>query len=60
CSTAEAVEDDRMTVRALTLLFAVALVVRAVEFEEEDDVLVLMVSNFDETVSGHDTLPVEF
>ncbi|KAE8883093.1 hypothetical protein PF005_g22860 [Phytophthora fragariae] len=34
-----------MTVRALTLLFAVALVVRAVEFEEEDDVLVLMLTS---------------
>ncbi|KAE9291016.1 hypothetical protein PR003_g25147 [Phytophthora rubi] len=45
-----------MTVRALTLLFAVALVVRAAEFEEGDDVVLLMVSNFDETVSGHDTL----
>ncbi|KAE8964236.1 hypothetical protein PF001_g22148 [Phytophthora fragariae] len=31
-----------MTVRALTLLFAVALVVRAAEFEEGDDVVVLM------------------
>ncbi|KAE8911978.1 hypothetical protein PF010_g13488 [Phytophthora fragariae] len=38
-----------MTVRALTLLFAVALVVRAAEFEEGDDVVVLMVNNFDET-----------
>ncbi|KAE9178686.1 hypothetical protein PF005_g23976 [Phytophthora fragariae] len=49
-----------MTVRALTLLFAVALVVRAAEFEEGDDVVVLMVNNFDETVSGHDTLLAEF
>ncbi|KAE8982399.1 hypothetical protein PR001_g23739 [Phytophthora rubi] len=31
-----------MTVRALTLLFAVALVVRAAEFEEGDDVVLLM------------------
>ncbi|KAE8979206.1 hypothetical protein PF011_g22944 [Phytophthora fragariae] len=38
-----------MTVRALTLLFAVALVVRAVEFEEEDDVLVLMQADGDAT-----------
>ncbi|KAE8892317.1 hypothetical protein PF006_g32723 [Phytophthora fragariae] len=33
-------------------LFAVAVVVRAAEFEEEDDVLVLMASNFDDAVSG--------
>nr|KAE8927670.1 hypothetical protein PF009_g22167 [Phytophthora fragariae] len=41
----EAVEDDRMTVRALTLLFAVALVVRTAEFEEGDDVVVLMLTS---------------
>ncbi|KAK1934400.1 Protein disulfide-isomerase [Phytophthora citrophthora] len=46
--------------RVLALLFAVALVVRAAEFEEEEDVLVLTESNFAEAVSGHDTLLVEF
>ncbi|CAI5723691.1 unnamed protein product [Peronospora destructor] len=45
---------------ALALLFTVALVVRGAEFKEEDDVLVLTESNFDEAVSGHDTLEVEF
>ncbi|CAI5720672.1 unnamed protein product [Peronospora effusa] len=46
--------------RALALLFTVALLARGAEFEEEDDVLVLTESNFDEAVSGHDTLLVEF
>ncbi|KAH7462954.1 Protein disulfide-isomerase [Phytophthora ramorum] len=50
----------KQAARALALLFAVALVVRAAEFEEEDDVLVLTESNFAEAVSGHDTLLVEF
>ncbi|KAE9058959.1 hypothetical protein PF007_g31109 [Phytophthora fragariae] len=45
---------------ALTLLVAVALVVRPAEFQEEGDVLVLLASNFDEVVSRHDTLLVEF
>jgi protein disulfide-isomerase A1 len=50
----------KQAARALALLFAVALVVRAAEFEEEDDVLVLTEGNFAEAVSGHDTLLVEF
>ncbi|KAF4317208.1 hypothetical protein BBO99_00003714 [Phytophthora kernoviae] len=50
----------KQAARALALLFAVALVVRAAEFEEEDDVLVLTEANFAEAVSGHDTLLVEF
>ncbi|KAE9347376.1 Protein disulfide-isomerase [Phytophthora rubi] len=50
----------KQAARALTLLAAVALVARAAEFEEEDDVLVLTESNFAEAVSGHDTLLVEF
>ncbi|KAG7381969.1 hypothetical protein PHYPSEUDO_005440 [Phytophthora pseudosyringae] len=44
----------------LALLFAAAVVVRAAEFEEEDDVLVLTEGNFAEAVAGHDTLLVEF
>ncbi|KAG7399817.1 hypothetical protein PHYBOEH_007816 [Phytophthora boehmeriae] len=50
----------KQAARALALLFAVALVVRAAEFEEDDDVLVLTETNFGEAVSGHDTLLVEF
>ncbi|KAG1693848.1 hypothetical protein DVH05_022768 [Phytophthora capsici] len=50
----------KQAARALALLFAVAMVVRATEFEEEDDVLVLTEGNFAEAVSGHDTLLVEF
>ncbi|KAF1779050.1 Thioredoxin, conserved site [Phytophthora cactorum] len=50
----------KQAARALALLFAVSMVVRAAEFEEQDDVLVLTESNFAEAVSGHDTLLVEF
>ncbi|OWZ14598.1 Protein disulfide-isomerase domain [Phytophthora megakarya] len=50
----------KQAARALALLFAVAMVVRAAEFEEEEDVLVLTEDNFAEAVSGHDTLLVEF
>ncbi|KAI9998297.1 hypothetical protein PInf_002677 [Phytophthora infestans] len=50
----------KQATRALTLLFAVSMVVRAAEFEQDDDVLVLTESNFAEAVSGHDTLLVEF
>ncbi|KAG3025513.1 Protein disulfide-isomerase [Phytophthora cactorum] len=50
----------KQAARALALLFALSMVVRAAEFEEQDDVLVLTESNFAEAVSGHDTLLVEF
>ncbi|GMF44147.1 unnamed protein product [Phytophthora fragariaefolia] len=52
--------EDSQAARALALLAAVALVARAAEFEEEEDVLVLTEGNFAEAVSGHDTLLVEF
>ncbi|CAH0480673.1 unnamed protein product [Peronospora belbahrii] len=50
----------KQAARTLALLLTVALVVRAVEFEEEADVLVLTESNFAEAVSTHGALLVEF
>jgi protein disulfide-isomerase A1 len=47
-------------VKSLVLLFAIASVVCAADIEEEDDVLVLTDDNFDEAISAHDTLLVEF
>ncbi|TMW57999.1 hypothetical protein Poli38472_013473 [Pythium oligandrum] len=46
--------------KALVLVMALALCVRAASWEEEEDVLVLTDDNFDEAVAAHDTLLVEF
>ncbi|KAF1781730.1 Thioredoxin, conserved site [Phytophthora cactorum] len=50
----------KQAARAWSCCSPCRLVVRAAEFEEQDDVLVLTESNFAEAVSGHDTLLVEF
>ncbi|DAZ96178.1 TPA: hypothetical protein N0F65_012368 [Lagenidium giganteum] len=46
--------------KTLVLLCAIAFVAQAATIEEEDDVLVLTDDNFDEAVTSHDTLLVEF
>lgn len=46
--------------KALFLVVALAFVVRAADIEEEEDVLVLTDDNFDEAITSHDTLLVEF